>query len=599
MASGQINVSTNNQYINGKITWSSTTDINNNQSTVTATLYLSRNNTGYTTSGSGTFTLNINGNSKSNSASFTISYNSNTVMVTHSVVVPHNADGSMSIVISCSGGMPGTSLTSTSGSATVALDTIPRASSITAFPNFNIDGSSSITISRASANFTHTLVLKVGNTTVATRTGIGASTTFALTVAEQDIIYQSIPASTSVTVTLYCTTYNSGSQIGSTTSKTATASVSASIVPTFTTITTSEANTAVSTNVGSYVQTLSKLNLAITGATGAKFSTIQSYKIVFDGSTYNTASATTEAIKGSGSLTITGTITDSRGRTASKSVTVTVLAYAVPRITTFDVTRCNSDGTANDLGTYVKVTSTGSVSSLLNGSTQKNNLTYKILSKARTTTTWTTKKTATIVNLSLSASDILSVYDVLSSFDFRLEITDKFNTTIAIDILPTGQVVLSWSKTGVGVGKVWEQGTLDVGGDIYESGTKLSAKYSAINHTHSTYALTSHGYHVPTPQTANDAVYLRNDNTWQTITPSKIGGVAKAGDTMTGTLSAPTIKSDTYGFITSGVNGTITGRSDSGFDFNLAGGWRITFDGSARCIYTYNPNGGVWTRIAG
>jgi hypothetical protein len=40
---------------------------------------------------------------------------------------------------------------------------------------------------------------------------------------------------------------------------------------------------------------------------------------------------------------------------------------------------------------------------------------------------------------------------------------------------------MSWSKTGIGVAKVWEQGALDVGGDIYESGTKLSSKYLGIS----------------------------------------------------------------------------------------------------------------------
>lgn len=39
-------------------------------------------------------------------------------------------------------------------------------------------------------------------------------------------------------------------------------------------------------------------------------------------------------------------------------------------------------------------------------------------------------------------------------------------------------------------------------------------------------AATSHGNHVPTTQTVNNAVYLRNDNTWQTITPAKIGAAA-------------------------------------------------------------------------
>lgn len=38
-------------------------------------------------------------------------------------------------------------------------------------------------------------------------------------------------------------------------------------------------------------------------------------------------------------------------------------------------------------------------------------------------------------------------------------------------------------------------------------------------------AASSHGNHVPTMQTANNKVFLRNDNSWQTITPANIGAV--------------------------------------------------------------------------
>lgn len=34
---------------------------------------------------------------------------------------------------------------------------------------------------------------------------------------------------------------------------------------------------------------------------------------------------------------------------------------------------------------------------------------------------------------------------------------------------------------------------------------------------------TSHGNHVPTTQTANNKIFLRNDNTWATVTPANIG----------------------------------------------------------------------------
>ena len=63
-------------------------------------------------------------------------------------------------------------------------------------------------------------------------------------------------------------------------------------------------------------------------------------------------------------------------------------------------------------------------------------------------------------------------------------------------------------------------------------------------------ANTSHGNHVPATEQANNARFLRNDNTWQTITPNNIGAyhktevdsrvnskVSKSGDTMTGTLN--------------------------------------------------------------
>jgi len=38
----------------------------------------------------------------------------------------------------------------------------------------------------------------------------------------------------------------------------------------------------------------------------------------------------------------------------------------------------------------------------------------------------------------------------------------------------------------------------------------------------------SHGNHVPTTETANNAKFLRNDNTWQTVTPSNIGAVSQS-----------------------------------------------------------------------
>lgn len=40
-------------------------------------------------------------------------------------------------------------------------------------------------------------------------------------------------------------------------------------------------------------------------------------------------------------------------------------------------------------------------------------------------------------------------------------------------------------------------------------------------------AASSHGNHVPATETANNAKFLRNDNTWQTVTPANIGALTK------------------------------------------------------------------------
>ena len=59
--------------------------------------------------------------------------------------------------------------------------------------------------------------------------------------------------------------------------------------------------------------------------------------------------------------------------------------------------------------------------------------------------------------------------------------------------------------------------------DMLHSGNKDSIKPEDIGA-----AKASHGTHVPTPETASTKKFLRNDNTWQDVTPANIGA-APAG----------------------------------------------------------------------
>ena len=138
MASGTIYGSTGNQYIDSKIEWSSTTNNTDNTSTVTAKLYYKRNNTGYTTKGTGSFSITIDGTKQTTTAYLTITESAWVLAFTAAKIVSHNDDGTKAITISATGSIPDTSLTSTSCSGRISLNTIPRASTISSAINKNL-----------------------------------------------------------------------------------------------------------------------------------------------------------------------------------------------------------------------------------------------------------------------------------------------------------------------------------------------------------------------------------------------------------------------------------------------------------------------------
>jgi hypothetical protein len=345
-------------------------------------------------------------------------------------------------------------------STTVTL-IIPVSSAGLSASSVNYGSSVTINISRAHSKLTHRIRYNWNNNT-GTVVSSTSSTSYSWTVPNSFMNY--IPNSTSTTGTIYVDTYNGTKSIG-TKSVSLKTNVPSSVVPSFSSIGHSEQNSAVSAlNLGSgvYARNLSKIKFTINGAAGAYSSTIKSYKIVYDGTTYNSSSATTGTIKNSGTRTVTATITDSRGRTASKSTTVSVLAYNSPSISSFSVRRCNADGSNNDMGKYIKVTYGGSMSNL----NSKNTATVYIDTKPRSSSTWTTKNSFAITG-SFSGTKIFGTYEITQSYDVRIRVIDKFHTVTSTQQLSTAVVTMSWGKQGVGVGKIHEGiAPLEVGGKI-------------------------------------------------------------------------------------------------------------------------------------
>ena len=137
MASGNWTGTTSNSTITPRIVWSSTAkDANTNKSDVTVTLQVKKSSSASgSTSGTGAWTVLIDGKTYNFSATIKIPADDTYVTVyTKTVTVDHNLDGTKSISLGWTGGIPGTTYTSTTiADKVVALDTIDRIPQISSF----------------------------------------------------------------------------------------------------------------------------------------------------------------------------------------------------------------------------------------------------------------------------------------------------------------------------------------------------------------------------------------------------------------------------------------------------------------------------------
>ena len=447
--------STNNQYIQPKIVWKATQSVTGNYSTVTATLYYSRTNSGYGTYGTGTFSITINGSTETVTKEITIGYNSNTLAVTHIVKVNHNDDGSKQITISGSGGITGTTFTSTTISSNVTLDTIPRATQ----PSTNLTSQamgSDIVISmpRASGSFSHTLSYAFNGRTGTIAENVGTSYTWNITMN----LANEIPNATSGICTIVCVTYNGTKEVGRKTTQ-FTATVPSSVVPVINSVTLSETVSGLASKFSAYVQGKSKIK-AVISASGIRNSTIKSISTTFDGLSFTGSNFTTDVIANSGSLNMITTVTDSRGRTATKTTPVTVLAYAEPTISDLIAYRSNSDGSENYEGTYLHVDYAFDIAPLNN----LNDKSYSIEYRLKSATDWTILASGNSYTADTGITSETAILNADNQYELRMVLTDYFGSTTATLDIPTAFTLIDFNASGKGlsIGSVSQGDTFNV-----------------------------------------------------------------------------------------------------------------------------------------
>ena len=393
--------------------------------------------------GNCSYSANVGGQQKSGSGQVNVAAGGTTALLSGQVTVPHSADGTLTISVSAS--ISGKIVGSVSG--TQAMTTIPRASSMTVSGN-TLGSPVTMVISAASSGFKHLVNYNWGGETgFAVWDGSAGTYTWTPPLS----FASKIPNGTSGLCTLTLETYSGQSMIGSKQYQ-LTLYVPSSVTPSVSDINVSEAVSGLAAQFGAYVQRKSRLRIQ-TGASGAYGSTISSCSVKVDGGTYSGTDVTSNSINSSGTVSITATVTDSRGRSASKTVSVSVAAYTAPAITALSAHRCNADGSYNTNGDYVYIDYAYHIAAVGNKNTHSATLSIK----RSTGSDWTqvASNSAYSANTHVVPSQqFLSDYQ----FDVRLVVADYFDSTPMTVWLPSAEVILDIlaSGDGLSIGKTAE-----------------------------------------------------------------------------------------------------------------------------------------------
>ena len=383
---------TGNQYIDAKIEWSAVGDIKTNTSKVTATLMYKRNNTGFTTKGTGSFSITIDGTKYTSNKYLTITEDSWVTAITATKTVTHDSNGKKTLSISASGSIPDTTLSSTSVSFSEALYTIPRASTMDSLTGANayFNGVLTYRYTPKSSSFYNrcNISLNLDGEFIAVKTiNLGKKSasqqtaTVTLSESELSIVYKKLPKTTEGTLRFTLRTYSDAeysNQIGDYGYKEITLTIpdDTTTKPTAT-MTLSPVNSLPSPFSSLYIKGRTKVDANFTDGEGKYGAYIVSYKISIGSKSYGSP-YTSDYLTSSGSVTVEGTVTDSRGRSRKYEQKITVIPYSEPKILPASgekgiiCARCDSEGNLSESGTYLKIKASRSYSKVISEDVQKN-----------------------------------------------------------------------------------------------------------------------------------------------------------------------------------------------------------------------------------
>lgn len=400
--------------------------------------------------------------------------------------IGHNADGSKAFGASVSGWFYGNGDVSASGSW--GINTIPRNSQVTTNDSggYNLDTPLTIYTNRKSGAFTHLIRVRHADTGYLIHEvgGVQDQTTFTPSQGHIDLMQSLIPNDNRIRLVIQ----QLNEQVGQW-SEVGVWGYLRNANPLFSDFTYRDSNTAVTAITGNdqvLVKGKSTLETTITVAnkmTAIKSATPRHYSIVYDGDTsQQTYSASTDVlasfynVNSIGQRTIVASAFDSRNNNTSVSKQVTVYDYVAPTIetSTYRENNFGDDTTIDFKGTYTPLVIDGSAKN----SIVANSVRYRYKEDGGTYGSWATRTFTAVDGLWSISATFVRTLDNTKKFVFEFQVADLFGTTTVEALVDVGRPIMfvgerSGSPT-VGIGKMPENGGLDVNGDIFSSNRNLS-----------------------------------------------------------------------------------------------------------------------------
>ena len=383
----------------------------------------------------------------------------------------------------------------TSGSSTVKTLGGAVLNSVSTVTADNAKVTITLNVTVYEASYTNTLAIKNGSTTILTVSGLSwtkgtANRTVTLTSAQRTTLLNAMASVKSFTGTFAVSSFSGSTQIGSTSSKTATVQTTANSAPTISDFTYVDSYSTTKNLTGNdqlLIQDYSTLKVTPGTATAKNGASISNYTVSCNGlsvSNSTGAALSVGKITKSGNVTVTLTVTDSRGYTAGVSKAVTVIPYSKPKVSSITLRR------TNDIEAEMQLIFSGSISAVSVNGVQKNSVVYVRYRYKKTSessygsyTSIVSSTTRSGTSFSYSNLELCNL-DANSSYDFHLQIQDKLYSLSSLDLyftVPQGTPLVALRKKKVGINTPNPQATLDVNGSIHMNSVNIHGRMGSVD----------------------------------------------------------------------------------------------------------------------